>query len=195
MNIEDQIVFGQGANRWNACLDNYLDFSQLARYYLECANELIERSVEDSSKLDVYIYSAVFLYRHSVELLLKELIWMSNYLLDRGKIFPKHHRLMELWQTLKSNAISLLKSDFPMNKKQVQHVETILGDVMKYDPDSVFFRYPFDKKMKRTHSDIHHINVKNLYEQFNQLHENFGQLSYMIDYLYMEQASYGNFRR
>ena len=117
---------------------------------------------------------------------------MGNYLLGRGKTFPKHHRLMELWQTLKSNAISLLKSDFPMNKKQVRYIETILEEFMKYDPESDSFRYPFDKKMKRPHSDIHHINVKNLYEQFNQLHENVGQLSYMVEYLYEEQAFCGN---
>jgi len=192
MNNDDQKIFDQADNRWNACLQNYMDFSLLARYYLESANALIEITVSDSSKLDVYIYSAVFLYRHSVELLLKELIWMSNYLLGRGKIFPKHHRLMELWQTLKSNAISLLKSDFPMNKKQVQYIETILEEFMKYDPESDSFRYPFDKKMKRPHSDIHHINVKNLHEQFNQLHEDFDELSYMVDYLYEEQAFCGN---
>jgi len=193
MNNDDQKIFDQADNRWNACLQNYMEFSQLARYYLESANALIEITVKDSSKLDVYIYSAVFLYRHSVELLLKELIWMSNFLLDRGKTFPKDHHLMKLWQTLKSNANSLLKSDFPMNKKQVRYVETILEEVMKYDPDSASFRYPFDKKKDRTHSDIHHINVKNLYEQFNQLHENVGQLFYMVDYLYEEQAFCGNF--
>jgi len=192
MNNDDQKIFEQADNRWNACLQNYMEFSQLARYYLESANALIEITVSDSSKLDVYIYSAVFLYRHSVELLLKELIWMSNYLLGRGKTFPKHHRLMELWQALKDNATSLLKSDSPMNEKQVQYVETTLEEVMKYDPKSDSFRYPFDKKMKRMHSGIHHINVKILYEQFNQLHENVGQLFYIVDYLYEEQAFCGN---
>lgn len=186
-------MFGQGANRWNACLDNYLDFSQLARYYLESANALIERSVEDSSKLDVYVYSAVFLYRHSIELLLKELIWMSNFILGKGKNFSRSHHLMNLWQALKANAISLLKFDFPMNKKEIQYVETILREVMKYDPESDSFRYPYDKKMKRPHSDINHINVKNLYEKFNQLHEYFGRISYMVDYLYKAQAFCDNY--
>ena len=186
MNNENPIIFGQGTNRWNACLDNYLGFSQLARYYLESANELIERSVQNSSKLDVYIHSAVFLYRHSVELLFKELIWMSNYLLGRGKTYPKCHNLTKLWKMLKSNAISLLNSDFPMKEKEVQSIEVVLGEFAKYDPKSDSFRYPFDKKMKRPHSNIHHINVKHLYEQLNQLHENFDALSYMIECLYEE---------
>ena len=182
MNTNDQKIFDRG--RWNACLDKHLDFIQFARYYLECANELIERSVEDSSKLDVYIYSVVFLYRHSVELLLKELIWMSNYLLGRGKTFPKKHDLTELWRALKNNATSLLTSDFPLNEEEVQYVEAILEEIMRHDPKSYAFRYPFDKKMKRTHSDVNHINVKSLYERLNQIHEYLGRISYMIDLLY-----------
>ncbi len=186
--IESKVIFGQGDNRWNACLNDHLDFSQLARYYLESANGLIERSVEDTSKLDVYVYSAVFLYRHSVELLLKDLIWTSNDLLNTAKTVPLQHNLVRLWQTLKPNANFLLESvcpeDFePLSKERVENVETFLGKVTKYDPDSCSSRYPFDKEMKRTNSDIHHINVKNLYEEFNRLHEDFGQLSWLFEYL------------
>ena len=186
MNTDDQKIFEQG--KWNACLQNYMEFSQLARYYLESANALIEITFSDSSKLDVYIYSAVFLYRHSVELWLKELIWMSNFVLGRGKTFPKKHDLMELWQSLKSNASSLLKSDFPLNMNEVQYVETTIEEIMKYDPESDAFRYPLDKKMQRPHSDVNHVNVKSLYERFNQIHEYFGRISYMIDYLYEAQS-------
>lgn len=178
--IENEIIFGKGDNIWNACLDNHLNFNQLAEHYLESANALIKITARDRSKLDVYIYTAVFLYRHSVELLLKALICRSNYLLGKDKTFSKHHHLLGLWQTLKSNAISILASDFPMSKEQVQHVETILKEIMKYDPESDSFRYPFDKKMKRTNSCIHYINVINLYEQFNQLHEYFDPLFYMF---------------
>jgi len=190
---DDRKIFGQAGNRWNACLQNYICFSQLAEYYLESANALIERTINDSSKLDVYIYSAVFLYRQSIELLLKELIWMSHFVLGKGKNFPKHHRLTEMWQTLKSNAISLLKSDLPLNKKEVHYIETTIREVMRYDPESDSFRYPFDKKMKRPHSDINHVNVKFLYERFNQIHEYFSRLSYMVNYLYEAQAFCDNY--
>jgi hypothetical protein len=184
MNNDDQEIFKPPGSRWNACLQNYMEFSLLARYYLESANALIEITSSDSSKLDVYVYSAVFLYRHSVELWLKELIWMSNYILGRGKTFPKEHNLKNLWQLLKSNATSLLTSDFPLNKKEVQDVEATLEEIMKYDPESDAFRYPFDKKMVRTHPDVNHVNVKALYERFNQIHEYLGRISYMVDYLY-----------
>lgn len=188
MNNDDQKIFKPPGNRWNACLQNYMGFYQLAKYYLESANTLIDRTIDDRSKLDVYVYSAVFLYRHSVELLLKELIWMSNHLLGKGKTFPKHHRLMDLWQILKSNAISLLASDFPLNEEEVRYIETTFEEVMKHDPESYGFRYPFDKKLQRPHSDVNYVNVKTLYERFNQIHEYFGRLSYMIDHLYEEQS-------
>jgi hypothetical protein len=193
MNNDDQKIFELSSNRWNACLQNYMGFSELAEYYLESANALVEITVSDSSKLDVYVYSSVFLYRHSVELAIKELIWMSNFILGKGKTFPKDHDLTSLWQSMKNNAISLLKSDFPLNKKEVQYIETTLREVMKYDPKSDSFRYPFDKRMKRPHSDINHVNVKSLYERFNQIHEYFGRLSYMVDYLYKAQAFCDNY--
>jgi hypothetical protein len=186
MNNYDQKIFEPSSKRWNACLQNYMGFYQLANYYLESANTLIDRTIDDSSKLDVCVYSAVFLYRHSIELLLKELIWMSNYLLGKGKTFPKHHRLMNLWQILKSNAISLLTSDFPLNEEEVRYIETTPEEVMKHDPESDGFRYPFDKKMQRTYFDINYVDVKALYERFNQIHEYFGRISYMIDHLYEE---------
>ena len=186
MNTDDQKIFKQG-NR-NACLQNYMGFSKLARYYLESANALIEITFSNSSKLDVYVYSAVFLYRHSVELSLKELIWMSNFILGRGKTFPKKHDLMEIWRSIKRNASSLLKSDFPLNMNEVKYVETTIEEIMKYDPESDAFRYPLDNKMQRPHSDVNHVDVKSLYERFNQIHEYFGRISYMIDYLYEAQS-------
>ena len=188
MNNHDQKLFKPLGSRWNACLQNYMEFAQLARYYLESANALIGRTIDDRSKLDVYVYSAVFLYRHSVELLLKELIWMSNFILGRGKTFPKKHELMVLWRSLKNNAKSLLTSDFPLNDEEVQYVETTLEEIIKYDPESDAFRYPLDKKMQRPLSDVYHVNVKSLYERFNQIHEYFGRISFMIDYLYEAQS-------
>jgi hypothetical protein len=188
MNIDDQKIFKPPGNRWNACLQSYISFYELARYYLESANALIEITFSDSSKLDVYVYSAVFLYRHSVELYLKELIWMSNFILSRGKTFPKHHRLMELWQVLKNNATSLLESDFPLNRNEVRYVESTLEEIIKYDPESDVFRYLLNKKMQRPLSNVNHINVKSLYERFNQIHEYFGRLSSMIDCLYEAQS-------
>ena len=189
MNTDDQKIFKPHNNKWNACLQNYMGFSQLAGYYLESANALIEGTIENRSKLDVYVYSAVFLYRHSVELLLKELIWMSNYLLCRGKTFPHHHKLMDLWSCLKSNAKSLLESEFPLNKEEVRYVEATLGEIMKHDPESDAFRYPLNKKMQRPHSDINYVNVRSLYERFNQIHEEyFGRLLYMIGCLYDAQS-------
>lgn len=188
MNNDDQKIFEPHSSRWNACLRNYMGFAELARYYLESANALIDRTVDDTSKLDVYIYSAVFLYRHSVELLLKELIWMSNFILGKGKTFPQHHKLMDLWRSLKNNATSLLTSDFPLSGEEVQYVEKTIEEIIKYDPESDAFRYPFDKKMQRPHSDVYQVNVKSLYERFNQIHEYFGRISSMIDYLYEAQS-------
>lgn len=182
----NQTLFEQGDSRLNACLDNYMGFFQLSDYYLKSANALIEESVADRSKLDVYIYSAVFLYRHSVELQLKELVWMSNSLLGEGKNFPYDHRLMEMWNTIEKNSKALLASDFPLDKTEAHYIKETLQEIRKHDPKSDSFRYPVGKKKQRSHPGLIHINVKVLYERFNQIHEYLGRLSWMIEHLYME---------
>ncbi|TKJ37407.1 MAG: hypothetical protein CEE38_07855 [Planctomycetes bacterium B3_Pla] len=186
--IKSEVIFGHGTNGWNACLDTYINFSQLARYYRESANELLERSVKNTSKLDVHIYSAVFLYRHSVELFLKDLIWASNCLLGNGKPYPKIHNLVKLWNDLRPKIDLLWKSDGPvdsepLDKKQLRDVKKLLEEITEYDPESFSWRYPFDKEGKRTNSDIHYINVQNLYERFNQFLDNFERVLWLFDYL------------
>jgi len=189
MNTDDQTIFNSSGSKYDACLQNYMGFSQLAWYYLRTANALIEITFSDSSKLDVYVYAAVFLYRHSVELRLKDLIWMSNFILGKGKVFPKKHNLIELWQCLKNNATSLLNSDFPLSRDNVRYVEKTLKELTKYDPESDGFRYPFDKKMERTHPDVNHVDVRSLREQFNQIYECLGQITDKVVYLYDEAQS------
>jgi len=191
MNANDQTIFQTHEDWWhNACIQNFsVGFSQLARYYLQSADALIERTVDDDCKLDVYVYAAVFLYRHSVELLLKELIWRTNFLLGRGKSIPRHHRLIELWQVLRSNTCSLLPSHFPLTREEVHAIETLFLEIGKHDPESDAFRYPFDKRMKRSHPEVMHINVRTLRNGFNQIHDYLGRIFYLVEFLYDAQSA------
>lgn len=183
-------IFEQHEDWWlNACIQNYgMGFTELARYYLQSANALTERSAEDSSKLDVYVYAVVFLYRHSAELAIKDLIWRTSFLLGRGKRIPKHHRLIELWQALESNSRSLLTSDFPLTQEEVDVVEKLFREVAKHDPESYAFRYPLDTKMKKSHPDVTHINVRALCNAFNQIDDYLGRISYLVRFLCDEQS-------
>ena len=185
MNTDEQPIFEQQVGSLcNACLQNYVGLTLLARYYLQAADALLDRAVDDTAKLDVYVYPAVFLYRHSVELALKELIWMSNSLLGMGKTFPKDHHLLKLWQVLKKNASVLMGSDFRLMKEQVRFIETFLQEITRHDPESDAFRYPFTRKMKRSHPNVSYVNVTALRKQFNSMHEHLGPIAYVVHNLY-----------
>lgn len=184
-------MFEQHEDWWhNACIQNYsVGFDTLARYYQESAIALLEQAADDTSKLDVYVYAAVFLYRHSVELALKGLIWESSFLLGKGKFIPRVHCLTKLWQILKGNAHSLLDPNFPLTTEEVHVVEASLQEIAKHDPESCAFRYPFDKNGRRTHPDVTYINVRTLREQFSQIHDYLTHISYVVGSLYEAHVS------
>jgi len=104
-------------------------------------------------------------------------------------LIPKHHRLIELWQTLKSNTSSLFPSDFPLATEQVDAIETLFLEVAKHDPESDAFRYPLDKRMKRSHPDVMHINVRALCNRFNEIHDYLGRMWYVVEFLYDAQSA------
>ncbi len=65
----------------NACIQNDMQFADLAHSYTRSGDELVESTLRDRSLLDVHIYAVCFLYRHALELYLKDIIWKSHYAL------------------------------------------------------------------------------------------------------------------
>ena len=194
MSTEVEILFQtKGAHRSIACLDITMGFSELASCYLQAANDLIQMAVDHTEKLDVHVYPAVFLYRHSIELLLKQSIWMSNYLLGQGKSFHKNsHCLTGLWAKLKHNAKELLAAEFPLSKEEIEFVEKALQEYETHDLGSDSFRYPIDKKRARTHPDLTKVDVLGLYETFNRIDELVGRITYMVGRCYELEAEWNH---
>jgi hypothetical protein len=104
---------------------------------------------------DRFFFPICFLYRHSFELLLKQVIqygiWMGG--LDEGKLSPKPlygHDLKALWDVVKP----IVKD---LNPKGDAHVlraaEHILMEFHDYDPTGHAFRYSFNKEGKPSLKD------------------------------------------
>jgi hypothetical protein len=168
----------------NACITNYMQFSELSRLYLRSGDTLVDISIEHSETMDVHVYAICFLYRHSVELLLKDLLWKSTYAAQGQKRFPKHHRLPELWRDLCKQINDLAGSDRPLTREQEFAVSELLNEVNKHDPESDGFRYPYDKKMKRSHPDLMHVNLPLLRDRFHMVIDIAYSLYELIDYHY-----------
>lgn len=174
----------------NACIDNYMQFGELAQCFLESADALLMCAVNEPRTLDGHVYAICFLYRHSCELLLKDLAWKSNYAATGDKGFAKTHRLGHLWNDVYARTKSLCGSDFPLNAEETEAVKALIANVEEHDPSSDSFRYPFSSKLQRTHPTLRHVNVRALHETTHQLLDYLSRLYTPVDYFYEERSAY-----
>jgi hypothetical protein len=184
----------------NACVNNFMQFSELGSAYARSGDDLVETMLHDCSKLEVHVYSACFLYRHALELCLKDLVWKSHYALTGEKRYAERdlkelglHELTRLWTPAVRNAEKLLGDDFPLDTGQREAVRTLLDQFEQHDPGSYSFRYPILKekqkgKDRRTHPELKHVNVSALREKVRQVLSWLAEISEGLNY-HVEQRS------
>ncbi|NJK82897.1 MAG: hypothetical protein HC912_02865 [Saprospiraceae bacterium] len=128
--------------------------------YKEASFELINNLLNDTKidwlKLDSKIYPLVFLFRHYLEMILKDtiryesLISQKNYSDEVG--FPPSHSLIELWKELKPSIqkrYTFYGEDLKRDcEKNDGIVEKLLTEIEDLDSGSYAFRYPFDRPTK-----------------------------------------------
>jgi hypothetical protein len=92
-------LFSRCDDTWNnACLNFARNpWDLYARGYLEAADHLANRVLESERGLGTWVYPIVFLYRHYLELRLKELIIQGSVLIEAPANLKLNHRLDELW--------------------------------------------------------------------------------------------------
>lgn len=171
----------------NACISNYAQFWEIGSHYMRAADALVQDAIEDSSLLDVYVSPLIFLYRHAVELFLKDLLWQSHYLACGKKGFItdncfQTHDLLKLWQQLKGNCQKVLGADFPLIPDDVKLLEDLFAQIQMHDPRSDAFRFPFDVKGARSHASLNHVNIHSLYESVHQAVDLLGDLKGIVTY-------------
>jgi hypothetical protein len=179
----------QGLEDWqhNACISNFSQFGELGGYYVRAADGLVKKTIEDSSLLDVYILPLCFLYRHGIELLLKDSLWMSQYLARGTKAFPQTHNLGHLWRELDVNCRAIFGADFPLTSDETERLEHTLAQIENHDPASYAFRYPYDTKGNRTHPFLAHVNVRSMYETVHQVADLLYRLGERVEFLCLQK--------
>jgi len=96
----DQLFVNQGGH-YSACINWLHDKDKLglyARSFGNAAIHLIEHVTRTRSELDTYIYPAIYCFRHSLELTLKNLISDGIQMCENLKIseVPKTHDILQL---------------------------------------------------------------------------------------------------
>jgi hypothetical protein len=175
------VLFKADDDWWNTACLNFLHSSQelelYARGYKQAADILVDHISAMKRYQDMLVYPIVFLYRHYIELCLKEIFRDGNILLDEPKEIPIHHKIDELWKDCK---IILKKLQRDSIKDDLEAVDEIITQFSEMDPSSFAFRYPTDTKGKKSLPDIRHINLRNLAEILDRIEAFFVGVSSVI---------------
>lgn len=108
------------------------------------AAEILVENVRTTYELNTVIFPILFLYRHYIELSLKETIAYGRYL-QHGT--PKSHDLKSLWKETKA---CIYKHTTNLDKDELQEVERVVLRIHELDPTSEASRYPVVKKRQGT---------------------------------------------
>ena len=157
-----------GADDWqnNACLGFYGEnMDCYARGYKKAADTLAEEVIRTSSNQDILVYPILFLYRHYLELRLKEIVMNGRRLLGNGHGFPTNHQLGSLWSIVKGIARKVWLSPDPPEFQSIDH---IISEYSKVDDGSFAFRYPTDRDGEPTLDGIQQINIRHAAEMISE---------------------------
>lgn len=144
--------------------------------YKEAGDLLLQHALR-AGKQHILVYPIIFLYRHYIELQLKEIIMNNRSYLGKSEVFPKYHNIDRLWEICKQD---LMEIDKPLVEQLSQkRYEEIMGQYdalgkdlsqfSQWDPDSQHFRYPIDTKGNPIVLDLHSINFKELEELMHRI--------------------------
>ena len=97
----EPIFSSDGDWRCNACLNWFHDSLELYAYgYKDAADTLVAKVMMTGRHQDYLVFPICFLYRQYIELRLKEIIRSGRSLLDDLEAFPKHHKILNLWDCM-----------------------------------------------------------------------------------------------
>lgn len=150
--------------------------------YKEAADALVNMVLEKSERQDVLVYPICFLYRHYIELSLKEIISSGQCLLGGDTGFPQHHKISNLY----GEAKKIIKKVFSSLSyhPDLSFIDHVISEYAQIDPQSISFRYPRDKDGKNMLEGIIHINLRHLSENIKRFGEEIDSISMaMPEYL------------
>ena len=125
------------AGKW----DHYADGYKLA------ADRLVDQ-IEGEPWDDTLIFPVIFLYRHFVELKLKEIVMDLAAL--SGAPLPDNlfkHEFSRLWSFIKDHLNCLRNACW--DNDILPSLERLINELSALDPDSMHSRYPHDRKFKQ----------------------------------------------
>jgi len=193
-------LFREDSDWWqNARLDlGGKGWESYAYGYKNGGDILAEHFLQNCHGSDQLVFPIVFLYRHYLELRLKQVINDGQKLLDQPiniqETILERHDLIELWRPCRKILEKLGKMNFwpedPAEK--LDDVERLIKEFAGLDRESMSFRYPVTKKNKGslpTLPNLDRIGIRNLHEVMQRLDSYFVAQVTGIDF-YLQESKH-----
>ncbi|MBD3338588.1 MAG: hypothetical protein GF353_05750 [Candidatus Lokiarchaeota archaeon] len=158
-------IFSERKDWWNkASLEISSNTEGLAIYtqsFKDAGDRLVEYAQSDKTSINFLVFPILFLYRHYIELALKEIILSATQYLEKENNAINSHNLSHLWDETKK-LISEVDLDIP--EDEIVAVENQIIQFHKLDMSSMTFRYPVDKQGNVFKNLSEYINIENVRE-------------------------------
>jgi hypothetical protein len=120
--------------------------------FRRAAHRLSELVCHADSEQDLLIYPIVYLYRHHIELVLKNIFESAFGLLDCSLTQDNRktlgrHGLLQLWQATRPllNSVYDHADDSPFPEAELDGIDFYIRQIHEHDPDGQCFRYATTK--------------------------------------------------
>jgi hypothetical protein len=163
-----RIAFGAGPDyRLNAkiglAFSSPYEMTPFVDGYKEAAEAVFKHIESGDGSPDFLVLPLAFLWRHCIELSLKEIIALGRLSEGRRFEFPKHHRLLDLWRDAKPYIVETGSPDY--HGPEVDNVESNITEFAKIDPQGEGFRYLRDRRGNPSLREAPELlNVRRLHE-------------------------------
>ena len=141
------------------------DFGIFSKGYRLAAKRLATLLLEAPRFSDYEAYPVIFLYRHSLELSLKHIIYMSvklaayRYIEEIGDKLHNTHDLCSLAKATRES-LALLFPEDEFLRKIIPVVEKTSVELSELDSDSYGYRYPIDRHGKPSTKRHQSVNLE-----------------------------------
>ncbi|MCG6350463.1 hypothetical protein [Vibrio fluvialis] len=157
--MDFESIFSEHEN-WhtNACLNFQSDMSHGYIYgYKKAADSLVKKVIKNHSEIDYLVYPIVFLYRHHIELQLKNLIELNMQLHNSKGNVAATHKIRDLWPQVKGYYRKLNNRS---NQKEISFIDKIMDELCTIDSESMSFRYSKTKSGEVPNKGLNQINLE-----------------------------------
>lgn len=132
---------------------------------------LLETDHPSIAELDTYFFSLAFLYRHSIELILKAISFQTILTVENRVIFAKDtfHDLEKILDEI------INQKKCPRTEAEIEWIKDYFTDLSKMDKESDSFRYPFHIRRSRDQFGNVNFSLQKVFEK--QTHVNLCQFA------------------